>query len=271
MLRLLPVLRLLRDHVTYVIFLAVTIFFAVVAPNFASFATAGAILRITAIVSVIATRHDFRHHLRRDRPFGRIGRELLRHDPRLAAGCRPALLARRHPDAGDGGGDRRGQRAAGDAAEIPSFLVTLGMLSVFSGAALTVTNTMPVPIVENGINNVLWNGSLFTIAGAGMVDAAGRAAGLLPCSTSRCLGRRVLAVGGNAVAASFSGIYVNRTEGLGFRIERQRRGVGRMMLAARSTAGNPSLGDGLELDVIAAVIIGRHQPVLAAMALSSAR
>ena len=29
-----------------------------------------------------------------------------------------------------------------------------------------------------------------------------------------------------------------------------------MMLAARSTAGNPSLGAGLELDVIAAVIIG---------------
>ena len=29
-----------------------------------------------------------------------------------------------------------------------------------------------------------------------------------------------------------------------------------MMLAARSTAGNPSLGSGLELDVIAAVIIG---------------
>ena len=28
------------------------------------------------------------------------------------------------------------------------------------------------------------------------------------------------------------------------------------MLAARSTAGNPSLGAGLELDVIAAVIIG---------------
>jgi ribose transport system permease protein len=28
------------------------------------------------------------------------------------------------------------------------------------------------------------------------------------------------------------------------------------MLAARSTAGNPSLGSGLELDVIAAVIIG---------------
>ncbi|BCH11506.1 hypothetical protein MesoLj131c_57640 [Mesorhizobium sp. 131-3-5] len=29
-----------------------------------------------------------------------------------------------------------------------------------------------------------------------------------------------------------------------------------LMLAARSTAGNPSLGAGLELDVIAAVIIG---------------
>ena len=32
---------------------------------------------------------------------------------------------------------------------IPSFLVTLGMLSIFSGLALTVTDTRPVPILDD--------------------------------------------------------------------------------------------------------------------------
>jgi ribose transport system permease protein len=139
--------------------------------------------------------------------------------------------------------------------KIPSFLVTLGMLSVFSGAALTVTNTMPVPIVQDSINNVLWNGSFLGIAAPVWWTLLVVALGFYLLHVS-LFGRRVLAVGGNALAANFSGINVNRTKVWAFVLSGSTAALAGMMLAARSTAGNPSLGSGLELDVIAAVIIG---------------
>jgi ribose transport system permease protein len=249
------VLRLLRDHVTYVIFLAVTIFFAVVAPNFASFATAGAILRITAIVSVIAIGMTFviisgeiDLSVGSVASFSGMILALL-----LDAGLPSWLGAILTLAMGAAIGAVNGLLVT--RLKIPSFLVTLGMLSVFSGAALTVTNTMPVPIVENGINNVLWNGSLFTIAAPVWWTLLVVLLGYYLLHVS-LFGRRVLAVGGNAVAASFSGINVNRTKIWAFVLSGSAAALAGMMLAARSTAGNPSLGEGLELDVIAAVIIG---------------
>ncbi len=49
----------LRDHVTYAIFGLVTLYFVVAAPSFASIATLEAILRITAIVSIMAVGMTF--------------------------------------------------------------------------------------------------------------------------------------------------------------------------------------------------------------------
>jgi len=52
-------LTILRDNITFVIFGLVTIGFVLFAPNFASLSTAGAILRITAIVSIMAVGMTF--------------------------------------------------------------------------------------------------------------------------------------------------------------------------------------------------------------------
>jgi ribose/xylose/arabinose/galactoside ABC-type transport system permease subunit len=43
-----------RDHITYGIFALITLYFIAFAPHFASLSTASAVLRITAIVSVMA-------------------------------------------------------------------------------------------------------------------------------------------------------------------------------------------------------------------------
>ena len=48
-----------RDHITYGIFALITLYFIAFAPHFASLATAGAVLRITAIVSVMAIGMTF--------------------------------------------------------------------------------------------------------------------------------------------------------------------------------------------------------------------
>jgi ribose transport system permease protein len=247
--------RLLRDHITYVIFLGVTIFFAIFAPNFATLATASAILRITAIVSVIAIGMTFVI----------ISAEIDLSVGSVASfsGMVLALLLEAGVPAWPSALLTLAMGAVIGAINgllvtrlrIPSFLVTLGMLSVFSGAALTVTNTMPVPIVDNGLNNALWNGSLLTVAAPVWWTLLIVLAGYYLLHVS-LFGRRVLAVGGNALAASFSGINVDRTKVWAFVLSGTTAALAGMMLAARSTAGNPSLGSGLELDVIAAVIIG---------------
>jgi ribose transport system permease protein len=250
-----PLLRLMRNYVTYIIFVVVTIFFAVAAPNFASLATVGAILRITAIVSVIAIGMTFVIiSAEIDLSVGSVASfsgmilALL-----LDAGVPSWLGAILTLAMGAAIGACNGLLVT--RLKIPSFLVTLGMLSVFSGAALTVTNTMPVPIVEDSINNALWNGSLLGIAAPVWWTLLVVLVGFYLLHVS-LFGRRVLAVGGNALAANFSGINVNQTKVWAFVLSGITAALAGMMLAARSTAGNPSLGSGLELDVIAAVIIG---------------
>ena len=64
------------------------------------------------------------------------------------------------------------------------------------------------------------------------------------------------ATGGNEAAARFSGIDVDRAKVLAFVICGACAAFAGYMLAARASAGNPSVGVGLELNVIAAVVIG---------------
>ncbi len=51
--------RLVLERPTYLIFVLVTLFFVAFAPNFASLSTAGAILRVTALVTIMAVGMTF--------------------------------------------------------------------------------------------------------------------------------------------------------------------------------------------------------------------
>jgi ribose transport system permease protein len=246
---------LLRDNITYVIFGLVTLGFALMAPNFASLTTAGAVLRITAIVSVMAVGMTF---------------VIICGEIDLSVGSMASLsgiVGALIMQSGYGWGSALLLTLAFGGAvgmttgllvtrlKIPSFLVSLGMLSVLSGVALTVTGTRPVPIVSTAFSWILWDGQVLGIP--------------IPIVWTLCValigyyvlhltpfGRRVLATGGNSVAARFSGVRTDLTRVIAFTVSGTTAALGGLMLAARSTAGNPSLGSGLELDVIAAVIIG---------------
>ena len=246
---------IMRDHLTYIIFGVVTLFFAVAAPNFATFSTAEAILRVTALVSIMAVGMSFVIICAEiDLSVGSlaswssmlVAMALDRGVPALAApfvvlacgalvGLVNGLLVTK--------------------LRIPSFLVTLGMLSVLSGLALTVTDTMPVPIVSDGYSDALWNARLFGLPVPILWTAVIVVVGYYLLHLS-VFGRRVFAVGGGVTAARFSGVKTDQVKVWAFVLSGMTASLAGMMLAARSTAGNPSLGKGLELDVIAAVIIG---------------
>lgn len=249
------IVTLLRDNITYVIFGLVTLGFALMAPNFASLTTAGAVLRITAIVSVMAVGMTFViicgeidlsvgsmaslsgivGALIMQSGYGWASALLLTLAFGGAVGMTTGLLVTR--------------------LRIPSFLVSLGMLSVLSGVALTVTGTRPVPIVSTAFSSILWDGQVFGIPIPIVWTLCVALAGYYVLHLTP-FGRRVLATGGNSVAARFSGVRTDLTRVIAFTISGTTAALGGLMLAARSTAGNPSLGSGLELDVIAAVIIG---------------
>jgi ribose transport system permease protein len=148
---------------------------------------------------------------------------------------------------------------------LPSLIATLGMLSVVRGAALIMTNGEPVTVnVRNGaVPGVL---DTFTFMGQGYLFGtipmqlvffaivAVLAWALLSYTN---FGFRVFAVGGSAKAARVSGISVNHVKIWAFVL----MGVLAAFAGILSLAFLPSgqagrTGLGLELDVIAATIVG---------------
>ena len=73
---------------------------------------------------------------------------------------------------------------------------------------------------------------------------------------STTFGRNVYAVGGNSEAARLAGINVNRYKGAIFVISGVIAAVAAIIMTARVTVGEPLAGDGLQLDAIAATVIG---------------
>ena len=69
-------------------------------------------------------------------------------------------------------------------------------------------------------------------------------------------GRRIYAIGGNPEAARVSGINVDRTLIAAYTICGLMAGVAGLIMAGRTNSGFPNAGQGMELEAIAAVIIG---------------
>jgi ribose/xylose/arabinose/galactoside ABC-type transport system permease subunit len=248
-------IRIVRDHITFIVFAVITLFFVVYAPNFASLQTANAIGRITAVVSIMAIGMTMVIMCREiDLSVGAhaslaamLGAMLMR------TGINPWLAI---PVVTFGGmlvGLVNGLIVT--RLKIPSFLVTLGMMSILSGTALTLTNSLPVPIGDRALGQIMSNGNLLGLPAAIWWTIGFAVVGFYILHLS-VLGRHMAATGGNETAARFSGIDVDRAKVIAFAICGGCAAFAGFMLAGRASAGNPTVGMGLELNVIAAVIIG---------------
>ncbi|MFA9516635.1 ABC transporter permease [Halopenitus sp. H-Gu1] len=139
--------------------------------------------------------------------------------------------------------------------KIPSFLVTLGSLSVFSGSALLMTGGRAVPYNAPGIreiaignaipnvpNLVLW-GLLFYVL-----------ASLLAWKTT--FGRYTYALGENERVADFSGVNVDRYKIGAFVVSGTLCGLAGVLLTVRISSATSGMADGLLLESIAAIVMG---------------
>jgi ribose transport system permease protein len=138
---------------------------------------------------------------------------------------------------------------------IPSFLVTLGMLGIAAGVAQWITDSAPQPILDQTYNLVFGGGNFGPVPGLLVWMALFVAIGAVVLAKTR-FGRQVLATGGNRTAADFSGVRTRRIKFQVMLLASVVAAVAGMLYAGRLESGRFQWGAGDELSAIAAVILG---------------
>ena len=137
---------------------------------------------------------------------------------------------------------------------IPSFIVTLATMNIAKGLAYVYTGGSPVRVVTQE-----WQ-----FIGAGYIGAIPTPVIILVLvlavtaliMNKTKMGRYIYAVGGNAQAAIFSGIKVAKVKFFVHAFSGVMAGLAGVVLASRMYSGQPTAGDGAEMDAIAAVVVG---------------
>lgn len=137
---------------------------------------------------------------------------------------------------------------------VAPFIATLGAMTIHRGLALIVTDG---DIITGLPEPFAWLGSGFVgpIPAPVVVAAAVVALGYL-LLTQTPFGVNVYAIGGNVEAARLSGIDVRGTLLRIYALMGLLTAIAGIVMTARVRSGQPTLGQGFELDAIASVIIG---------------
>jgi ribose transport system permease protein len=134
------------------------------------------------------------------------------------------------------------------------FIATLGMLTVARGLTFIFTNAVAVFGAPSSFR-LLGQGVIGPIPIPILVIVVMAVIGYIVLSRTR-LGRYAYAMGSNLEAARLSGIPIRRYLTSVYVISGALAGFGGMIAASRVNSGQPNFGIGLELDVIAAAVIG---------------
>jgi ribose transport system permease protein len=139
------------------------------------------------------------------------------------------------------------------------FIVTLGTLLVVRGFAKGLAHSMPINVEQTWLSDILaslppdqkWQ--LIPPGGWAMILFALIIAGMLRYTS---LGRHIVAVGSNEDTARLCGVAVERVKLFVYSAAGAFSGLAGLMMMSYQEQGDPTGAVGLELDVIAAVVIG---------------
>jgi ribose transport system permease protein len=134
------------------------------------------------------------------------------------------------------------------------FIVTLGTMQIFRGTAKVATNGTPVNLPFDVTTYKIWMGGAGIPAGVWLMIFLVAFFTLVLRYTR--FGRHVFAVGSNEQTATLCGINVGLTKLVVYMIGGSLAGLAAVMNMAKSSQGDPTTAVGLELDIIAAVVIG---------------
>jgi ribose transport system permease protein len=138
---------------------------------------------------------------------------------------------------------------------IPSFLVTLAMMGIARGVAMWTSNTAAIPILDRTYNFYFGSGSLGAVPILLIWTLIAAVIGHIALRKTT-FGRKVLATGGNENAARFTGIKTHNIKLQVLVISSIAAAVAGMLYAGRLRSGRFQLGEGDELSVIAAAVLG---------------
>lgn len=138
---------------------------------------------------------------------------------------------------------------------LPSFMVTLAGLTSIRGMTYLTTDGTPTTSTIPEPLRYLGAGQLWGVPVVGLIFIlVTLVVGLLLRQTT--LGEYVYAVGSNIEAARLSGLPVRAVQTAAFVVSGTLAALSGVLLTARLTIGQPTASQGLELDAIAAVVLG---------------
>jgi ribose/xylose/arabinose/galactoside ABC-type transport system permease subunit len=161
--------------------------------------------------------------------------------------------------------------------KITDFIVTLGMLSAASGAALVLADGKPVTIIDTFLLQLSTGG--IGIFGWTVIIAAVVAVAAHVLLFWTRFGTHMLATGGSSEAATATGISTRRIKIAVYTIAGVLAGLGSILLIARVGAAEPAANTSFLLNSVAAVVLGGvslvggrgsiHGPVIGALLLTA--
>lgn len=143
--------------------------------------------------------------------------------------------------------------------KVVPFIVTLGTLLIYRGAAKGFANEQKIDAPLSWLNDMLaalkpdqsW---MMVPPGVWLLLVLAILAAILLNYTR--FGLHVLAIGSNEQAARLCGIAIDRVKLIVYTLSGLMAGVAGLLQFSRLTVGDPTVAVGLELDVIASVVIG---------------
>jgi ribose transport system permease protein len=146
--------------------------------------------------------------------------------------------------------------------KIPPFIATLGMMMLLKGLSLVISGTKPIYFNDTPDFTAISQDSVigYFVASLPIPNAVlilflvAIAASILLNKT--ILGRYTFALGSNEEAVRLSGVNTDFWKIVVYTVSGGICGIAGLLIASRLNSAQPALGQGYELDAIAAVVIG---------------
>ncbi|MBF0680048.1 MAG: ABC transporter permease [Devosia sp.] len=146
--------------------------------------------------------------------------------------------------------------------KVPPFIATLGMMLILKGLSLVISGTRPIYFNDTpGFTQIAQGSIVGTLIpalpipnGVVILFAVALLAAFVLSKTA--LGRYTFALGSNEEAVRLSGVNIDRWKIAVYSTAGAICGVAGLLIASRLNSAQPALGQGYELDAIAAVVIG---------------
>ncbi len=146
--------------------------------------------------------------------------------------------------------------------KVPPFIATLGMMLLLKGLALVIAQDKPIYFNDTPNFSLISNDSLtgyvlpnFAIPNGVLILFLAAIVGSIVLKKT-LLGRYIYALGSNEEAARLSGVNVDFWKVVTYALGGMICGIAGLIIASRLNSAQPALGQGYELEAIAAVVIG---------------